>query len=168
MATVPEYDIEDGLETWSFRSALTAKQHHYLSRMDNGPWRVSPFQPDLFERDLTLEEARTFAAEILHIVRTAERLEREARKKVPNPVDAAIIAEVIELMASKEWPVEVAAAEFGMTRQQLAHRLGGHSSWTLGDLTAIAKAYSVGNEQVEEEVFQYLASLGFKASAAKR
>lgn len=56
-----EHTIKDGIEQYTYSSALNKRQVHFIDRVDGGPWEISVVN---FSESLSLEDARTLAAEI--------------------------------------------------------------------------------------------------------
>lgn len=60
-------DANEGVETYEFTSELPTRQSHCVSRYEGEPWGIAPVAIAV-ERDMTVEEVRTFGAEIAELV----------------------------------------------------------------------------------------------------
>lgn len=154
-----EVDETENYERHTLPSELS-NQSHFISRMGDEEWTINPV--DLNGGSLTVNEARTLQSELRRLINHAADL-NSRRPRPVDPIDAAISMEIEACMGDLEWDVKEAAAEFGMTPAKLASRLRGHSSWTLLDVRRVATALSNGNDDVTQEIYARLSTLGLDA-----
>ena len=75
MLSPTSHTIDDGVEEYVIPASVeTPDAGHFITRTDDGPWKISPAHaPD--DRDMTIAEAETYAAEILQLVAFARELD---------------------------------------------------------------------------------------------